>query len=145
MARVTVEDCVTEVPNRFELVMFASQRARNISAGASLTVDRDNDKNPVIALREIADKTVELNGLEESLIKGLQRNVEMDEPEEDEVDLIAIQQDLSEDTSGSETPIVDLDGSLERDGGVTAMDRAGEILPADDLKADDDRTTAAKD
>ena len=81
MARVTVEDCVTEVPNRFELVMFASQRARNISAGASLTVDRDNDKNPVIALREIADKTVELNGLEESLIKGLQRNVEMDEPD----------------------------------------------------------------
>ena len=90
MARVTVEDCVTEVPNRFELVMFASQRARNISAGASLTVDRDNDKNPVIALREIADKTVELNELEESLIKGLQRNVEMDEPEEDEVDLIGL-------------------------------------------------------
>ena len=145
MARVTVEDCVTEVPNRFELVMFASQRARNISAGESLTVDRDNDKNPVIALREIADKTVELNGLEESLIKGLQRNVEMDEPEEDEVDLIAIQQDLSEHTSGNETPIVDLDGSLDRDGGVTAMDRAGEILPADDLEADDDRTTADKD
>lgn len=145
MARVTVEDCVTEVPNRFELVMFASQRARNISAGESLTVDRDNDKNPVIALREIADKTVELNGLEESLIKGLQRNVEMDEPEEDEVDLIAIQQDLSEHTSGNETPIVHLDGSLDRDGGVTAMDRAGEILPADALEADDDRTTADKD
>ena len=145
MARVTVEDCVTEVPNRFELVMFASQRARNISAGASLTVDRDNDKNPVIALREIADKMVELNGLEESLIKGLQRNVEMDEPEEDEVDLIAIQQDLSEHTSGNEPPIVDLDGSLDRDGGVTAMDGAGEILPADDLEADDDRTTADKD
>ena len=144
MARVTVEDCVTEVPNRFELVMFASQRARNISAGTSLTVDRDNDKNPVIALREIADKTVELNGLEESLIKGLQRNVEMDEPEEDEVDLIAIQQDLSEHTSGNETPIGDLDGSLDRDGGVTAMDRAGEILPADDLEAGDDRTTADK-
>ena len=145
MARVTVEDCVTEVPNRFELVMFASQRARNISAGASLTVDRDNDKNPVIALREIADKTVALNGLEESLIKGLQRNVEMDEPEEDEVDLIAIQQDLRESTSDNESPIVVLDKSLGRDGGVTAMDKAGKILPADDLEADDDRTAADKD
>ena len=145
MARVTVEDCVTKIPNRFKLVMLAGKRARDIAAGAELLVDRDNDKNPVIALREIADKTVELNGLEESLIKGLQRNVEMDEPEEDEVDLIAIQQDLNEHTSGNETPIVDLDGSLDRDGGVTAMDRAGEILPTDDLKADDDRTTADKD
>ena len=145
MARVTVEDCVTEVPNRFELVMFASQRARNISAGASLTVDRDNDKNPVIALREIADKMVELNGLEESLIKGLQRNVEMDEPEEDEVDLIAIQQELSEDTGENVSPIVVLDGSLVADDGVTAMDEAGDIMPADDLEADDDRATADKD
>ena len=145
MARVTVEDCVTEVPNRFELVMFASQRARNISAGAPLTIDRDNDKNPVIALREIAEKTVELNGLEESLIKGLQRNVEMDEPEEDEVDLIAIQQELSEDTGEKVSPIVVLDGSLVADDGVTAMDEAGEIMPTVDLEADDDRTTADKD
>lgn len=95
MARVTVEDCILKVPNRFDLVMLAAQRARKISAGASLTIERDNDKNPVIALREIADETVELDGLEDSLIKSLQKYVEMDEPEEDEMDLVAIQQELS--------------------------------------------------
>ena len=94
MARVTVEDCVLKVPNRFELVMLAAQRARDISSGAVLTVDRDNDKNPVVALREIADETVEMDGLEGSLIKGLQKFVEADEPEEDEMDLLAIQQEL---------------------------------------------------
>ena len=95
MARVTVEDCVDKIPNRFDLVMMASQRARNISAGAELTVERDNDKNPVVALREIAEETVEFDKLEEGLIKGLQTYVEMDEPEEDEMDLLAIQRDMS--------------------------------------------------
>jgi DNA-directed RNA polymerase subunit omega len=85
MARVTVEDCIVQVPNRFDLVMLAAQRARNITAGAGLTIERDNDKNPVVALREIADETVELDGLEDSLIKSLQKYVEMDEPEEDEM------------------------------------------------------------
>ena len=94
MARVTVEDCVLQIPNRFELVMLAAQRARDVSAGAALTVDRDNDKNPVVALREIADETVPLNELEDSLVKGLQKFVEADEPEEDEMDLLAIQQEL---------------------------------------------------
>ncbi|MHA1599405.1 MAG: DNA-directed RNA polymerase subunit omega [Alphaproteobacteria bacterium] len=84
MARVTVEDCVVRVPNRFDLVMVASQRARDISAGAPLTVERDDDKNPVIALREIADKTVDTDVLHASLIQGLQRHVEIDEPEEDQ-------------------------------------------------------------
>jgi DNA-directed RNA polymerase subunit omega len=92
MARVTVEDCVTKIPNRFQLVIIASQRARNISAGAALNVERDNDKNPVIALREIAEDLVDHKELEESLIKGLQKYVEMAPPEDDEVDLIAIQQ-----------------------------------------------------
>ena len=92
MARVTVEDCVTKIPNRFELVMLAAQRARSIAAGADLTLDRDNDKNPVVALREIADETIDLDDLREGLIKSLQKHVEMDEPEEDEVDLIAVQQ-----------------------------------------------------
>ncbi|MCZ6607228.1 MAG: DNA-directed RNA polymerase subunit omega [Alphaproteobacteria bacterium] len=92
MARVTVEDCVTKIPNRFELVMMAAQRARSIAAGAELTLDRDNDKNPVVALREIADETIDLDDLREGLIKSLQKHVEMDEPEEDEVDLIAVQQ-----------------------------------------------------
>ena len=88
MARVTVEDCILQVPNRFELVLLAAQRARNISRGESLTIDRDNDKNPVVALREIADQTVELPGLEQDLIKSLSRAPEP-EPVEDEVmDLI---------------------------------------------------------
>ena len=95
MARVTVEDCVDKIPNRFDLVMMASQRARNISAGAQLTVDRDNDKNPVVALREIAEETVPLDELAEGLVKSLQTVVEMDEPEEEEMDVIAIQRDMS--------------------------------------------------
>ncbi len=86
MARVTVEDCVLKVPNRFELVLVAAQRARDISTGSKLTVERDNDKNPVVALREIADDTVPLDGLRNSLVSGLQKHVEVDEPEEDEME-----------------------------------------------------------
>ncbi len=78
MARVTVEDCVVKVPNRFELVLLASQRARQVSGGAELTIDRDRDKNPVVALREIAEETVRPNELEEALINSLQR-VQVDE------------------------------------------------------------------
>jgi len=84
MARVTVEDCVERVPNRFELVMMAAQRSREISAGAEITVERDNDKNPVVALREIADETVPLDKLKDDLVRGLQKVPEIDEPEEDE-------------------------------------------------------------
>ncbi|HUI34526.1 MAG TPA: DNA-directed RNA polymerase subunit omega [Stellaceae bacterium] len=82
MARVTVEDCVVKVPNRFELVLVAAQRAREITAGSQLTLDRDNDKNPVVALREIADDTVTVEKLQDSLIRGMQKHVEIDEPEE---------------------------------------------------------------
>jgi len=89
MARVTVEDCVVKIPNRFDLVMVAAQRAREIASGASITLDRDNDKNPVVALREIADETVNLDGLRESLVKGLQRQVEVDEPEEEILEVMA--------------------------------------------------------
>jgi DNA-directed RNA polymerase subunit omega len=84
MARVTVEDCVTKVPNRFELVLLAGTRSRMISAGAPLTVDRDNDKNPVVALREIADSGVQLDDLRQSLLVGLQKHVETDQPEEED-------------------------------------------------------------
>lgn len=84
MARVTVEDCVEKVPNRFELVMLAAQRSRDISAGAEITVDRDNDKNPVVALREIADETVDREKLSDALVRGLQKVPELDEPEEEE-------------------------------------------------------------
>jgi DNA-directed RNA polymerase subunit omega len=96
MARVTVEDCVLKISNRFELVMLAAQRARNISAGAAMTIDEDNDKNHVIALREIADETVELDELEESLVKGLQRFVEADDNDDDEIDMLSNQQDQHE-------------------------------------------------
>lgn len=81
MARVTVEDCVDKVPNRFELILLAAHRARAISAGAPITVDRDNDKNPVVALREIADETLSPEDLKEDLIHSMQRYVEVDEPE----------------------------------------------------------------
>jgi len=83
MARVTVEDCVIKVPNRFELVLLAAQRSRDIAAGAPISLDRDNDKNPVVALREIADETVQLDHLQNAVITGMQKHVEIDEPEEE--------------------------------------------------------------
>jgi len=83
MARVTVEDCIDKVDNRFELVLLAGHRARQISQGAPITVDRDNDKNPVVALREIADQTLSPEDLREDLIHSLQKHVEVDEPEVD--------------------------------------------------------------
>ena len=89
MARVTVEDCVDKVENRFELVLLASHRARMISSGSTLTIDRDNDKNPVVALREIADQTIAPEDLKEDLIHSLQKYVEVDEPEPEPVPMIA--------------------------------------------------------
>jgi DNA-directed RNA polymerase subunit omega len=88
MARVTVEDCIDKVENRFDLVLLASHRARMVSSGAQLTVDRDNDKNPVVALREIAEETVSPGDLKEDLIHSLQKYVEVDEPETESVPLI---------------------------------------------------------
>jgi DNA-directed RNA polymerase subunit omega len=88
MARVTVEDCIDKVENRFDLVLLASHRARMISSGTQITVDRDNDKNPVVALREIADKTISPEDLKEELVHSLQKYVEVDEPEPETVPLI---------------------------------------------------------
>ena len=88
MARVTVEDCILKIPNRFELVMLAAHRARAIAQGASLTLDRDNDKNPVVALREIADATVESDALRQSLLSGLQKRRDDDAPEEDNMAML---------------------------------------------------------
>src|SRR4051794_24750585 len=82
MARVTVEDCVVKVPNRFDLVLLAAQRAREVASGAPLTLERDDDKNPVVALREIAEETIALDHLRDSLVRGMQKHVEIDEPEE---------------------------------------------------------------
>jgi len=89
MARVTVEDCVDKVENRFELVLLASHRARMMASGAPLTVERDNDKNPVVALREIAEQTIAPEDLKEDLIHSLQKYVEVDEPEADAVPMVA--------------------------------------------------------
>lgn len=124
MARVTVEDCVTRVPNRFELVMLAAQRGRNIGAGAPLTLDRDNDKNAVVALREIADAKVDLKELENGLIRGLQTVVESDDPEGEEIDLLPISED---DGAG-------LAAGLVEDGGER---RVGEEMREDDLHYQD--------
>lgn len=88
MARVTVEDCVDKVPNRFELVMLAAHRAREVAAGSPLTVERDNDKNPVCALREIADETQSADDLRQRLIESNQTQIEVDEPEDDDMALL---------------------------------------------------------
>ena len=92
MARVTVEDCIVQVPNRFDLVMLAAQRAREIAAGGVLQVERDRDKNPVVALREIADEKLDLGGLQDQLVKGLQHRVEPDQPEEEVAELMVGEQ-----------------------------------------------------
>lgn len=97
MARVTVEDCVLKIPNRFQLVMMAAQRSRELSVGGELTVDRDNDKNPVVALREIADETVPLDELEIAVVEGLQRNIDVDEiVEEEDDDMLQVTEALNE-------------------------------------------------
>ena len=101
MARVTVEDCIVKIPNRFELVMIAAQRARNISAGSALTVERDNDKNPVVSLREIADGVVELKDLEDSLVKGMQRFVKADDPIDEDMDEDGFQEEVIGDSFGA--------------------------------------------
>lgn len=88
MARVTVEDCVDKVPNRFELVMLAAHRAREVSSGSQITIDRDNDKNPVVALREIAEETQSADELRERLIESNQTQIEVDEPEDDSMAIL---------------------------------------------------------
>lgn len=96
MARVTVEDCVDKIPNRYELLMVASQRAKDISSGSPITVSRDNDKNPVIALREIAEETISIEELQKSLVMDLQKYVEVEEPEEEELEIMAAEKELSD-------------------------------------------------
>ena len=106
MARVTVEDCIDKLPNRFELVLLAAHRARTISQGAPITVERDNDKNPVVALREIADETIVPEDLREEYIHSMQKHVEVDEPEATEVPLIQQSGDMTmvNDAQGEDQP-----------------------------------------
>ena len=135
MARVTVEDCIDKVENRFDLVLWASRRARMISSGAPITVDRDNDKNPVVALREIADETVSPGDLKEDLIHSLQKYVEVDEPESEAVPLIGAS---GEGVDADDTEVV-LDRMTEEEllkglEGLTPPEEQPEpIEPDDDL------------
>jgi DNA-directed RNA polymerase subunit omega len=128
MARVTVEDCVEKIPNRFELVMMAAQRARDIASGSQLTIDRDNDKNPVVALREIADETVVLENLKNSLIKGHQRVAEQDEPEEEIVELMAGEAAWVQDAPRAGGDADDDLGADFSEGEINAADLADEDL-----------------
>ena len=124
MARITVEDCVTKIPNRFELVMLAAQRARDVSAGAPLTVERDNDKNPVVALREIADDTVELDHLRYELIHGLRRHVEIEE--EAGGDLVAAYDQEQPVIAHDPLMLVDTDDEFELPDAATDAQISGE-------------------
>jgi DNA-directed RNA polymerase subunit omega len=147
MARVTVEDCILKVPNRFDLVMLAAQRARDISAGSSLSVARDNDKNPVVALREIAEESVALDQLRQAVIRGLQKQVEIDEPEEDALDYngIAAQRDVAEQglvqgTLSSADLAEDSDDDLEGDeASDDPISDDGEDLPPESEEDDQAR------
>lgn len=107
MARVTVEDCVDKVPNRFELVLLASHRAREITAGSPLTIDRDKDKNPVVALREIAEETQSADALRERMIESHQTQIEVDEPEDDQMSLLmGVEQDRPAEDDMSEEKLL---------------------------------------
>jgi DNA-directed RNA polymerase subunit omega len=125
MARVTVEDCVQKVPNRFELVLLAAQRARNLSRGEELTIDRDNDKNPVVALREIADETVELGRIEQDLIKSLSRAPEPEPADEEVLDLIPTDQNIF----GLQ------DVTAEEEAEAASLPAEGEEMSPEDLEA----------
>ena len=138
MARVTVEDCVLKVSNRFELVMLAAQRARNLGAGAALSVDRDDDKNPVVALREIAEGTIQLPELENGLIRGLQKVVETEEPESDELDALGMQQQIALPTDEASFAAEIGEDSLRMEGEDSLETDDDEERPVDDDRSPQD-------
>ncbi len=141
MARVTVEDCIDKIPNRYELLMVAAQRAKDIAAGAPLTVDRDNDKNSVVALREIADETISIEELQKSLVMGLQKYVEVEEPEEEEMEIMAAEKELSdldEQFTGL-LPQAEIDDNMQIHGGDDdALDLDADVDSDIDADADAD-------
>ena len=140
MARVTVEDCIDKIPNRYELLMVAAQRAKDIAFGAPITVAKDNDKNPVIALREIADETVSIEELQKSLVMGLQKYVEVEEPEEEELEIMAAEKelaDLDEQFSGLLLD-TDLNESMQVHGEDDDLDLEAETESDADVSFDDE-------
>ena len=144
MARVTVEDCVDKVENRFELVLLAGHRARQISSGAEITVDRDNDKNPVVALREIADETIALDDLENAVVEGLQRNIDVDEiAEEEDDEMLQVTEALNElaglvDTGAEEgAPAAPEAPAADADDPMAALAAGFEDVTIEDVKKED--------
>lgn len=128
MARVTVEDCIEKIPNRYELLMVAAQRAKDLSSGAPMTVARDNDKNSVVSLREIAEGTVNIEELQKSLVMGLQKYVEVEEPEEEELEILAAEKelaDLDEQFTGL-LPQGELDDNMQVHGEDDVLDLDGD-------------------
>ena len=115
MARVTVEDCIDKLPNRFELVLLSAHRARMIAQGAPLTVDRDKDKNPVVALREIADEAIDKDDLQENYIHSMQKQVEVDEPEASEAPLMITAGDTPAAAPKQEEDVAEMDRMTEED------------------------------
>lgn len=143
MARVTVEDCVVKIPNRFELVLLAAQRAREITAGAPLTLDRDDDKNPVVALREIADETVALDHLRGSVVRGMQKHIEIDEPEEThELELEPALFGVAVAGSAASEEEVRFDADEAEDEGIVEEEALEEELGEDMLEAEEDADLA---
>ena len=136
MARVTDEDCVEKIPNRYELLLVAAQRAKDISAGAPIKVQRDNDKNSVVALREIAEGYANIEELQKSLVMGLQKYVEVEEPEEEELEILAAEKELSELDSQFDGDMI-LDATLAEN--MQIEDSQGETIDidTDDLALDD--------
>lgn len=134
MARVTVEDCVDKIPNRYELLMVAAQRAKDIAAGAPITVARDNDKNSVVALREIAEETVSIEELQKSLVLGLQKYVEVEEPEEEEMEIMAAEKELADLDDQFSGVLLD----NEMSDGMQVHGEDDEVLDLDAADADSD-------
>ncbi len=135
MARVTVEDCVEKVPNRYELLMVAAQRAKDIEAGSPLQVERDNDKNAVVALREIAEGKVSIEELQKSLVMNLQKYVEVEEPEEEELEIMAAEKELSGLDNQFDSSMLldsDLGDSMQIHDGDDSLDDTDGDLDTDD-------------
>ena len=137
MARVTVEDCVEKIPNRYELLLIAAQRAKDIAAGSPIKVERDNDKNSVVALREIAEGRADIEELQKSLVIGLQKYVEVEEPEEEELEILAAEKELAGLDNQFDGDMI-LDAALAEN--MQIEDSNGETLDVetDDLSLDDD-------
>lgn len=141
MARVTVEDCIDKIPNRYDLVLVAAQRAKDIGAGSPICVNRDNDKNSVVALREISENKVSIEDLQKSLVMGLQKYVEVEEPQEEEIEILSAEKELADiDEQFSSDMITDEDLSSSMQ--IHGTDDEDDVLDLDadvaDFEMDDD-------